>query len=69
MKPLNTVTPQEARAKLRRRGQTISGWAKANGFTERIVHDVLQGRLAGNYGKAHRVAVLLGIKDGEIVDA
>lgn len=66
MKPLNTLSPQEARAQLSRRGQTVSSWAKANGFTPRLVFDVLKGRLQGNYGKSHRAAVLLGIKDGEI---
>ncbi len=68
MKPLKPLTPQEARNQLRRRGQTVSGWAVANSFTPRLIYDVLNGRLAGNYGKAHRAAVLLGIKDGEIVD-
>jgi gp16 family phage-associated protein len=68
MKPLNQLTPQEARAQLRRRGETISGWAVAHNFTPRLVYDVLNGRLAGNYGKAHRAAVLLGVKDGEIVN-
>jgi len=69
MKPSNTLTPQEAQNKLRRRGITVASWARQNGFTSRLVFDVLNGRLHGNYGKSHRVAVLLGIKDGEISDA
>ena len=69
MKPSIPITPQEARANLRRRGQTISSWAKKHGFTSRLVFDVLNGRLQGNYGKSHRVAVLLGIKEGEISEA
>lgn len=66
MKPSNTLSAQEARNQLRRRGQTVSNWAAENGFTPRLVFDVLTGRLKGNYGKAHRAAVLLGVKEGEI---
>jgi len=63
---LNTITPLDAREQLRRRGESISGWASKHGFRPRLVFDVLNGRLKGNYGKAHRAAVLLGLKAGEI---
>lgn len=57
-------TPAEAKADLRTRGITVRAWAKEHGVSERIVHEVLAGRRKGLYGKSHKVAVLLGIKDG-----
>lgn len=67
MKTLNAITMQEARELLVRRGQTVSSWARQHGFTPRLVFDVLNGRLHGNYGESHRAAVLLGVKEGENV--
>lgn len=60
------LSPQEAKASLHKRGVTIRGWARQNGLSERIVHEVLRGRFKGKYGQAHRAAVLLGIKDGAL---
>lgn len=57
-------SPQEAKANLHKRGITIREWARQNGLSERIVHEVLRGRFKGMYGQSHRAAVLLGIKDG-----
>ncbi len=68
MKPSNALSAQEVRNRLRCRGQTVSGWARDNGFTPRLVFDVLDGRLKGNYGKAHRAAVMLGVKAGELLN-
>lgn len=60
-------TPEEVRADFQRKGLSISAWAKERGVSRATVHAVLSGRLAGRIGQSHRVAVLLGIKDGEIV--
>ncbi len=62
----STKTGLEVRAELRRRGQTIRGWAAEHGVDERTVHEVLAGRKRGHWGKAHKVAVLLGLKDGVV---
>lgn len=62
-------TPEEVKEALRRNGITIRDWARQKNVSERITYAVLNGENKGNYGKAHRVAVLLGIKDGEINDA
>lgn len=59
-------TPDQVRAEFERHGLTIRGWARRHGFSERIVREVLRGRFKGKYGQAHKVAVLLGIKDGVI---
>lgn len=49
------------------KGRSIRGWAIANGLQPSVVHGVLNGRLIGRIGEAHKAAVKLGIKHGEIV--
>lgn len=60
-------TPQQVRDELARKGISISSWATANGFSTSMVFDVLAGRKKGLRGQAHRIAVSLGMKNGEIV--
>lgn len=59
-------TVEEARADLARKGMPVAAWARANGLPVRPVYDVLSGRNKGKTGMAHKVAVLLGIKAGEV---
>lgn len=59
-------TRSEVREDFRRAGTTIRQWASENKFNERIVYAVISGENKGNYGKAHEVAVQLGLKDGVI---
>jgi gp16 family phage-associated protein len=56
------------RAELDRKGISIAAWARQNNVSIRRVYDVLLGRTTGKYGEAHKAAVLLGMKDGEITD-
>ena len=58
----------EAKAELARMGVTIPQWARANGLDPQIVYQVLAGLNKANRGEGHRAAVLLGIKDGVIVN-
>lgn len=51
-----------------RKGISIAEWARAYGFNERLTRAVLSGQVKGVRGDSHKIAVLLGIKDGEIVD-
>ena len=53
----------EVSERLRRKGMTVPGWAKANGFKVRAVRAVLYGHNKGHYGTAHQIAVALWIKD------
>lgn len=55
-------SPSEAREEFRKHGVSVSSWAAAQGFELSLVKDVLAGRVKGNYGKAHDIAVALGIK-------
>lgn len=59
-------TPDEIRAEFKRKGVSISSWALANGFSTNLVFEVLSGRKKCIRGQAHKVAVMLGMKQGEI---
>lgn len=61
-------TSEEVKAEFRRNGITINAWARANGFTKLAVHRVISGESKCYRGKSHKIAVLLGLKDGEIVE-
>lgn len=63
-KPVKTVA--EARAEFAAKGQSISGWARENGFSANLVFDILGGRKKCLRGQSHRIAVSLGIKRGII---
>jgi len=63
-----TRSPLEVAKEFRRTGTTVAQWARDHGVHKQIVHDLLTGKTKGHRGKAHRVAVLLGMKDGEIVE-
>lgn len=60
-------TAEQVKKDFLRKGASISGWAVENGFMPSHVFNVLTGRNKGIRGKAHKIAVLLGMKDGEIV--
>jgi len=61
-----TVTPEQARTDLDRRGVSIAEFSRKHGLNKNLVSDLLNGRIKGRRGEAHRAAVLLGIKDGVI---
>lgn len=68
MKTQKLRTPQEIRAEWLRKGQGQNEWARKNGFNPVTVSQVLTGKNNGTRGVGHKIAVLLGIKDGEIVE-
>lgn len=61
-------TPAQAREDFNRKGMSIAKWAKDHGFTKSLVYEVLSGRKKCHRGDSHKVAVLLGMKHGEIVN-
>jgi len=61
-----TLTPEQARADLDRRGISIAEFSRKHGLNKNLVSDLLNGRKKGRRGEAHRAAVLLRIKDGVI---
>jgi gp16 family phage-associated protein len=68
MKTQSTRTAQEIRADWLRKGLGQNEWARKHGFNPSIVSQVLNGKNTGARGVGHKIAVLLGIKDGEIVE-
>lgn len=61
-----TVTREQARADLERKGISIAEFSRQHVLNKNLVSDLLNGRIKGHRGEAHRAAVLLGIKDGVI---
>ncbi|ALH99542.1 DNA-binding protein [Pseudomonas sp. FW306-02-F02-AA] len=61
-----TVTPEQAREALDRKGMSIAEFSRKHGLNKNLVSDLLNGRIKGRRGEAHRAAVLLNIKDGVI---
>lgn len=59
-------TPQEVRDEFNRKGISITSWATANHFSPNLVFELLSGRKKGIRGEAHKIAVKLGLKEGEI---
>lgn len=67
-KPPSLKTPKQARAEFERKGLSISAWARDNKVGRSLVYEILAGRKKCKRGASHKVAVLLGIKAGEIVE-
>lgn len=63
---MRTKTARQVKRELIERGQSVSGWARANGFKPQHVFEVLAGRNRGLRGGAHKIAVLLGMKRGVV---
>jgi len=59
---LRVKTLEEARSELTEKGQSISDWARKNGFSINLVFDVLGGRKKCLRGQSHQIAIILGIK-------
>ncbi|RQO63616.1 DNA-binding protein [Paucibacter sp. KBW04] len=59
-------TPADVKKELSRKGVSVAGWARKHSVPQQTVRDLLSGKAKGHRGIAHRAAVLLGIKDGEL---
>lgn len=55
-------TPEQVKALFHKRGQTFTRWAKDNGYRLNEVYRVINGQSKARYGKAHEIAVKLGLK-------
>lgn len=58
-------TPEQVRETFRREGRSFSEWAREHGYSRRLVQYVLEGG-AAHRGKAHEIAVTLGLKNGVV---
>lgn len=62
-------TREQARAEFERKGISISEWARAHQVSRSLVYEILTGTRTRtcSRGHSHRIAVLLGLKDGDLV--
>jgi len=56
------MTAEQVKTQFRQRGITFTRWAEEHGYTRNEVYRVLNGQAKANYGKAHEIAVKLGLK-------
>lgn len=61
-----TRTPAQAKAWIESQGKSVKDFADENELDLHTTYQVLAGTKKGKRGEAHRVAVLLGIKEGVI---
>lgn len=59
------LSPDQVKERFRQSGKTITAWAEEHGYTRNEVYRVLNGQAKANYGKAHDIAVALGLKLAE----
>jgi gp16 family phage-associated protein len=56
------MTAEHVKQAFKNRGVTFTDWAKENGYELGAVYRVLNGQAKCHYGKAHEIAVKLGLK-------
>lgn len=49
-------------------GVSVSEWARENGFSAGLVYAVLQGKRKCMRGQSYRIAVALGLRQGQPID-
>ncbi len=59
---MHVKTPDQVKKEFMDSGTPVSTWAENHGFTPQEVYKVLNGQSKGNFGKAHKIAVALGLK-------
>ena len=64
--PATPRTSEQARAWLSYLGITIAHWAREHRVSEPLVREILAGRKKCLRGQSHNIAVMLGMKHGEI---
>lgn len=63
-----TKTAAQVRREFERKGVAIAAWARDHKVSRSLVYEILAGRKKCHRGQSHKIAVLLGLKKGEIVD-
>jgi gp16 family phage-associated protein len=59
---------ENAKESLSKQGLSVAKFAKKNNVSATLVQAILKGKSQCRIGKSHNIGVLLGIKEGEIVD-
>lgn len=61
--------PDNIREVIENSGVSIADWARENQFSASLVYQVLKGKRRCIRGESHRIAVALGLKQGEALNA
>lgn len=61
-------TREQVLAEFAHKGISINSWARKHEVNSSTVRAVLKEKRAARIGESHKIAVLLGIKAGEIVN-
>lgn len=62
MSSRTTLTPDQVKQRFRAAGITFTVWARQQGYPRHEVYRVLNGVSKAHYGRAHEIAVKLGLK-------
>lgn len=57
------ITPEQLKANFQAQGKTYVQWAEENGYPDWAVYRVINGTTKAYRGRAHEIAVKLGLKD------
>lgn len=60
------MTSDQVKARLRRQGKTITQWAAEHGYPRVAVYRVLNGIDKAYFGRAHEIAVKIGLKSEQL---
>jgi gp16 family phage-associated protein len=52
----------------RLQGISVAEFARSEGFDTHLVYQVIYGRVKGNRGQSHNIAIALGLKNGTRTD-
>lgn len=66
---MSMKTTSEVKEEFKRKGLSIAGWAKQHQVSTALTQEILNGRRKAIRGESHVIAVLLGIKSGEIPES
>ena len=56
------MTPEQLKVQFENQGKSFAEWARQNGYTPQEVYRVINGFTKAKRGKAHDIAVKLGLK-------
>lgn len=62
MKARKALTPDQVKQQFRARGLTLTQWAADHGYSREAVYRVINGKDKAHFGRAHEIAVALGLK-------
>lgn len=66
---IHVCTIDDVRAEFKKRGISVSEWARLRGVSAQLTYQILAGRKVGLRGQSHEIAVLLGLKPGLLGNA